>query len=184
MNAQIGITNPAACGVSQTCHSRALANLTDEKSDVAHLNLHKTLGIAHGGGGPGVGPIAVAEHLAPYLPGHSVIQTGGDKAITAVTSAPFGSASILTISWAYCRMLGGGGLTYSSQIALLCANYLMNRLKDSYMVKYTNGNKLCAHEFILDLAEFDKQAGIKVTDVAKRLQDYSFHPATTSWPVR
>lgn len=139
--------------------------------------------MAFAGGGPGVGPICVAEHLAPYLPGHSVVQTGGDKAITAVTSAPFGSASILTISWAYCRMLGGGGLTYSSQIALLCANYLMNRLKDSYMVKFTNGNKRCAHEFILDLAEFDKKAGIKVTDVAKRLQDFSFHPPTCSWPL-
>lgn len=166
MNAQIGLTNPVKCG-----------------ADVCHLNLHKTFGIPHGGGGPGVGPIGVASHLAKYLPGHPLIKTGGSEGIEPVTSAPWGSASILTISWAYIKMLGGSGLTLSSKIALLSANYMAKRLEDRFEVKYTNALGRCAHEFILDFAEFDKKAGIKVMDVAKRLIDYGFHPPTCSWPI-
>ncbi|GAA97913.1 hypothetical protein E5Q_04593 [Mixia osmundae IAM 14324] len=166
LNAQLGLTNPATCG-----------------ADVCHMNLHKTFAIPHGGGGPGVGPIGVASHLAPFLPGHPVIRTGGANAIEPVTGAPYGSASILTISWAFIRMLGGAGLKYSAQLALLNANYMAHRLKDHYRVKYSNSKGLCAHEFIIDLAEFDKKAGLKVADFAKRLQDYGFHPPTCSWPL-
>lgn len=137
----------------------------------------------HGGGGPGVGPICVAEHLAPFLPGHPLIHTGGSKAIDAVAAAPYGSASILLISWAYIKMLGGNGLARSSKLALLNANYMASRLSTHYNVRFKNANGRVAHELLIDLAEFDKSAGLKVTDFAKRLQDYGFHPPTCSWPI-
>ncbi|RXW24006.1 hypothetical protein EST38_g1842 [Candolleomyces aberdarensis] len=166
LNAQVGLTNPATCG-----------------GDVCHLNLHKTFAIPHGGGGPGVGPICVAEHLAPFLPGHTSLPQQGAKAIDAVAAAPFGSASILLISWAYIKMLGGKGLVDSSKIALLNANYMAHRLAPYYTLRYKNANDRVAHELLIDLAEFDKTAGLKVTDFAKRLQDYGFHPPTCSWPI-
>lgn len=166
LNAQIGLTNPGTCG-----------------ADVCHLNLHKTFGIPHGGGGPGIGPICVRSHLAPFLPGHPLIKTGGDKAINAVAAAPWGSASIATISWAYIKMLGGKALTNTAQMALLNANYIAARLNDHYTIKYTNKNGRVAHELLIDFAEFEKTAGLKAMDWAKRLQDYSFHPPTISWPI-
>ncbi|EGO31043.1 hypothetical protein SERLADRAFT_444616 [Serpula lacrymans var. lacrymans S7.9] len=166
LNAQIGLTNPATCG-----------------GDVCHMNLHKTFAIPHGGGGPGVGPICVAEHLTPFLPTHPIVATGGDKAIDAVSAAPFGSASILLISWAYIKMLGGEGLSESTNIALLNANYMAHRLSSHYNLRFKNNNGRVAHELLIDLAEFDKAAGLKVTDFAKRLQDYGFHPPTCSWPI-
>ncbi|TFK30904.1 glycine dehydrogenase [Coprinopsis marcescibilis] len=166
LNAQVGLTNPATCG-----------------GDVCHLNLHKTFAIPHGGGGPGVGPICVAEHLAPFLPGHPVMPDQSSQAIHAVAAAPFGSASILLISWAYIKMLGGQGLVESSQIALLNANYMASRLAEHYTLRYKNGKGRVAHELLIDLAEFEKLAGLKVTDFAKRLQDYGFHPPTCSWPI-
>lgn len=166
LNAQIGLTNPAKCG-----------------GDVCHMNLHKTFAIPHGGGGPGVGPICVAEHLAPFLPTHPVVPVGGDKAINAVSAAQYGSASILLISWAYIKMLGGNGLSESTKTALLNANYMAHRLKDYYSLRYKNKNGRVAHELLIDLSEFDKAAGLKVTDFAKRLQDFGFHPPTCSWPI-
>ncbi|GLB35899.1 putative the glycine cleavage system catalyzes the degradation of glycine [Lyophyllum shimeji] len=166
LNAQIGLTNPAKCG-----------------GDVCHLNLHKTFAIPHGGGGPGVGPICVAEHLAPFLPSHPMLPEKGDQAIDAVAAAPFGSASIALISWAYIKMLGGKGLSDSSKMALLNANYMASRLSDHYNLRYKNENGRVAHELLIDLAEFTKSAGLKVGDFAKRLQDYGFHPPTCSWPT-
>lgn len=124
----------------------------------------------HGGGGPGQGPICCADHLTPFLPGHPITRTGGETAIGPISAAPFGSASILSISWAYIKMLGGDGLTNSSKIAMLSANYAMDRLKGHYKVKFTNEQGRCAHEFIIDLAEFDASAGLSVMDFAKRLQ--------------
>ncbi|KAJ7925958.1 glycine cleavage system P-protein-domain-containing protein [Mycena leptocephala] len=165
LNAQIGLTNPATCG-----------------GDVCHMNLHKTFAIPHGGGGPGVGPICVAEHLAPFLPSHPFMHDVGNKAIDAVSAGPFGSASILLISWAYIKMLGGEGLTNSSKLALLSANYMASRLSGHYTLRYKNENGKVAHELLIDLAEFEKH-GLKVTDFAKRLQDYGFHPPTCSWPI-
>ena len=137
----------------------------------------------HGGGGPGVGPICVAEHLAPFLPTHPVVPIGETQAIDAVSAAPFGSASILLISWAYIKMLGGEGLSESTKAALVNANYMAHRLKDHYSLRYKNKNGRVAHELLIDLSEFDKAAGLKVTDFAKRLQDYGFHPPTCSWPI-
>ncbi|KAF9015634.1 glycine cleavage system P-protein-domain-containing protein [Cyathus striatus] len=166
LNAQIGLTNPATCG-----------------GDVCHMNLHKTFAIPHGGGGPGVGPICVAEHLAPFLPGHPALSTTNESSITAVSAAPFGSASIDLISWAYIKMLGGQGLADASKIALLNANYMATRLSPYYTLRYKNANGRVAHELLIDLAEFDKSAGLKVIDFAKRLQDYGFHPPTCSWPI-
>ncbi|KAG6841751.1 hypothetical protein C0991_007080 [Blastosporella zonata] len=166
LNAQVGVTNPATCG-----------------GDVCHLNLHKTFAIPHGGGGPGVGPICVAEHLAPFLPSHHIRPAESPLAIDATAAAPFGSASIALISWAYVKMLGGKGLEDSSKIALLNANYMASRLSGHYNVRYTNENGRVAHELLIDLAEFTKSAGLKVTDFAKRLQDYGFHPPTCSWPI-
>ncbi|KAF8899007.1 glycine cleavage system P-protein-domain-containing protein [Infundibulicybe gibba] len=166
LNAQIGLTNPATCG-----------------GDVCHMNLHKTFAIPHGGGGPGVGPICVAEHLSPFLPGHPALEGNGEQSINAVSAAPFGSASINLISWAYIKMLGGQGLTDSSKIALLNANYMASRLSGHYNLRYKNENGRVAHELLIDLAEFDKLAGLKVADFAKRLQDYGFHPPTCSWPI-
>ncbi|KAI5835985.1 glycine dehydrogenase [Schizophyllum commune Tattone D] len=165
LNAQVGLTNPATCG-----------------GDVCHLNLHKTFAIPHGGGGPGVGPICVAEHLAPFLPTHHVLDNPGQH-IDAVAAAPFGSASILLISWAYIKMLGGKGLAKSSQIALLNANYMAARLAGHYNLRYKNHKGRVAHELLIDLVDFDKSAGLKVMDFAKRLQDYGFHPPTCSWPI-
>ncbi|KAH9044539.1 glycine dehydrogenase [Lactarius pseudohatsudake] len=166
LNAKIGLTNPATCG-----------------GDVCHMNLHKTFAIPHGGGGPGMGPICVAEHLAPFLPSHPIVPTGGERPIDAVSAAPWGSASILLISWAYIKMLGGQGLVDSSKIALLSANYMAHRLSGHYSLRYKNANGRVAHELLIDFAEFDKSAGLKVTDFAKRLQDYGFHPPTVSWPI-
>jgi glycine dehydrogenase len=166
MNAQIGLCSPGEIG-----------------ADVCHLNLHKTFCIPHGGGGPGVGPIGVKSHLAPFLPGHPIIKTGGEEAIAPVSGAPWGSASILPISWAYIKMMGGRGLTHATKITLLNANYLMSRLKEHYPILYTNAAGRCAHEFILDVRKFKESSGIEAIDVAKRLQDYGFHAPTMSWPV-
>jgi len=152
-------------------------------ADVCHLNLHKTFCIPHGGGGPGMGPICVAEHLAPYLPGHPVIPVGGEHAIGAVSAAPWGSPSILPISYAYIAMMGPEGLTEATKVAILNANYIAKRLLGSYDVLYTGQNGLVAHECILDLRKFTKTAGIEAADVAKRLMDYGFHAPTLSFPV-
>jgi glycine dehydrogenase len=168
MNAQVGLTSPAAIG-----------------ADVCHLNLHKTFAIPHGGGGPGMGPIAVAAHLAPYLPGHPVVPVGGEKAIPAVSAAPWGSASILLISYGYIRMLGPQGVTDATRYAILNANYLKARLQRHYDVLYSNHNGRVAHEMIFDLRPFKNGAGpaIDEQDVAKRLMDYGFHAPTVSFPV-
>ncbi|MGE0361185.1 MAG: aminomethyl-transferring glycine dehydrogenase [Vicinamibacterales bacterium] len=165
MNAQVGLTSPAIIG-----------------ADVCHINLHKTFAIPHGGGGPGMGPIAVAAHLAPYLPGHPLVPTGGDKAIPPVAAAPWGSASILLISYGYIRMLGGNGVTEATKYAILNANYLKARLQGHYDVLYTRPNGRVAHEMIFDLRKF-KAAGVEEGDVAKRLMDYGFHAPTVSFPV-
>jgi glycine dehydrogenase len=168
MNAQVGLTSPASIG-----------------ADVCHLNLHKTFAIPHGGGGPGMGPIAVAKHLAPYLPGHAVIKVGGDKAIPAISAAPWGSASILLISYGYIRMLGGPGMTEATRYAILNANYIKARLKGHYEELYANHNGRVAHEMIFDLRPFKHGAGASVDeqDIAKRLMDYGFHAPTVSFPV-
>ena len=168
MNAQVGLTSPAAIG-----------------ADVCHLNLHKTFAIPHGGGGPGMGPIAVAPHLAPYLPGHPVVKVGGDKAIRAIAAAPWGSASILLISYGYIRMLGADGMTNATRYAILNANYLKARLQGHYDVLFANHNGRVAHEMIFDLRPFKRGAGPSVDeqDVAKRLMDYGFHAPTVSFPV-
>lgn len=166
LNAQIGLCSPGEIG-----------------ADVCHLNLHKTFCIPHGGGGPGVGPIGVKAHLAPFLPGHPLVKTGGSKGIAPVSGAPWGSASILPISWAYIKMMGGRGLTHATKITLLNANYILSRLKPYYPILYTNAAGRCAHEFILDVRKFKASAGIEAIDVAKRLQDYGFHAPTMSWPV-
>ncbi|MBF8247749.1 MAG: glycine dehydrogenase [Bacteroidetes bacterium] len=165
LNAQVGLTNPATIG-----------------ADVCHINLHKTFSIPHGGGGPGMGPICVAEHLAPYLPGHPLVKTGGSKAINAVSSSPWGSSSILLISYGYIRMLGSRGVTAATEYAILNANYLKARLAKHFSVLYEGANGRCAHEFILDMREF-KSAGVEVEDIAKRLMDYGFHAPTVSFPV-
>ena len=161
MNAQVGLTAPGLIG-----------------ADVCHLNLHKTFAIPHGGGGPGVGPICVKEHLAKYLPGHFYTQSKH-----AVAAAPYGSASILLISYAYIRMLGAKGVKYATEIAMLNANYMRARLATEFDILYTNNNGQCAHEFIVDLRPFKKTAGIEAEDVAKRLIDYGFHAPTMSFPV-
>lgn len=165
MNAQVGLTSPAAIG-----------------ADVCHLNLHKTFCIPHGGGGPGMGPIGVAKHLIPYLPGHAVVSIGGEKSIPAVSSAPWGSASILIISHAYIAMMGAEGLTNATKYAILNANYIKSRLEKYYPVLYSGSQGRCAHEMILDCRSF-KNFGIEVTDIAKRLMDYGFHAPTVSFPV-
>ena len=166
MNAQVGLTSPGFIG-----------------ADVCHLNLHKTFAIPHGGGGPGVGPIGVAKHLAPFLPGHKLVNTGGDQAITAVSSAPYGSASVLTISYGYIKLLGGDGLTEATKLAILNANYLKTKLEGSYKILYTGKNGRVAHEMILDCNEFSKTADLQVIDLAKRLMDYGFHAPTVAFPV-
>ncbi|KAI9805527.1 MAG: hypothetical protein M1825_000778 [Sarcosagium campestre] len=166
VNAQIGLCTPGEIG-----------------ADVCHLNLHKTFCIPHGGGGPGVGPIGVKAHLAPFLPGHPLVKVGGDRAIAPISGAPWGSASILPISWAYIKMMGGRGLTHATKITLLNANYILSRLSEHYPILYTNSSSRCAHEFILDVRKFKDTAGVEAIDVAKRLQDYGFHAPTMSWPV-
>jgi glycine dehydrogenase len=166
MNAQVGLTSPAAIG-----------------ADVCHLNLHKTFAIPHGGGGPGMGPIGVASHLAPFLPGHAVIRTGGPSAIRAVSAAPWGSASILLISYGYLRMLGADGATAATRIAMLNANYLKARLEPFYPVLYAGKHGRVAHELIFDLRPFKAKTGVDEQDVAKRLMDYGFHAPTVSFPV-
>ena len=165
MNAQVGFTNPAKIGV-----------------DVCHLNLHKTFAIPHGGGGPGVGPIGVMEHLKAFLPTNPIIITGGNKAIPAISAAPWGSALILAISYAYIKMLGADGLTKSTQIAILNANYIKSRLEKQYSILYKGKCGNVAHEMIIDFREFKKD-GIEVVDVAKRLMDYGYHAPTVSFPV-
>ena len=165
MNAQVGLTSPG-----------------DIDADVCHLNLHKTFAIPHGGGGPGMGPICVNDSLAPFLPKHPLIKTGGRKGITAVSSAPWGSASILLISYAYIKMLGAKGLTDASRYAILNANYIKARLENDYPVLYTGANDRVAHELIIDLRQF-KALGVSAEDVAKRLIDYGFHAPTLSFPV-
>ncbi|HET8599611.1 MAG TPA: aminomethyl-transferring glycine dehydrogenase [Segeticoccus sp.] len=151
--------------------------------DVSHLNLHKTFCIPHGGGGPGVGPVAVREHLAVYLPGHPFMPGEDREGIGPVAGAPFGSASILPISWAYIRLMGGAGLTRASQVAVLSANYIAARLREHYPVLYASSDGLVAHECILDLRQITKDTGVTVDDVAKRLIDYGFHAPTMSFPV-
>jgi glycine dehydrogenase len=165
MNAQVGLTSPAAIG-----------------ADVCHLNLHKTFAIPHGGGGPGMGPIAVAEHLAPFLPSHPLVETGGATGVSAVSAAPWGSASVLLISYAYIRLLGPAGLTEATKVAILNANYLKARLESHFPVLYAGASGRVAHELIFDLRAF-KAHGIDEMDVAKRLIDYGFHAPTVSFPV-
>jgi len=165
MNAQVGLTSPATIG-----------------ADVCHLNLHKTFAIPHGGGGPGMGPIGVKQHLAPFLPKHPVVETGGDFGIDAVSAAPFGSPLILLISYAYIKMLGHSGERLATEYAILNANYMKRKLEGHFPVLYSGNNGRVAHEFILDCREF-KKAGIEVVDIAKRLMDYGFHAPTVSFPV-
>ena len=159
-----------------------LSRLGDFGADVCHINLHKTFAIPHGGGGPGMGPICVAEHLSPFLPGHPNL-TNSDKSISAISAAPFGSAGILPISWGYIAMLGNNGVRKASQVAILNANYMAKRLEKDYKVLYQGSNKTSAHEFIIDLRDLKNETGISDEDVAKRLIDYGFHAPTMSWPV-
>jgi glycine dehydrogenase len=179
MNAQVGLCSPGEIG-----------------ADVCHLNLHKTFCIPHGGGGPGMGPVCVAKHLAPFLPAHPVrppqphIWNGGGQkvdnaasAIGPISAAPYGSSSILPISWMYIAMMGNDGLRKATQAAILNANYMAKRLEEHYPILYTGRNGRVAHEFILDVRQFEESAGIKVEDIAKRLMDYGFHAPTMSWPV-
>jgi glycine dehydrogenase len=166
MNAQVGLTSPGNIG-----------------ADVCHLNLHKTFAIPHGGGGPGMGPIGVAKHLVPFLPSHAVVKTGGDQGIHAVSAAPYGSALILLISYGYIKMLGGDGMTEATKIAILNANYIKESLKDHYPTLYSGKNGRCAHEMILACAEFKRDGGVEVGDIAKRLMDYGYHAPTVSFPV-
>ena len=165
MNAQVGLTNPAVIG-----------------ADVCHLNLHKTFAIPHGGGGPGVGPICVAKQLLPFLPGNPIIETGGEKGITAISGAPWGSSLVCLISYAYIKMLGASGLEDSTKIAILNANYIKNRLEGKYDVLYTGERGRAAHEMIIDCRPF-REKGIEVSDIAKRLMDYGYHAPTVSFPV-
>ena len=166
LNAMLGLCKPGKFG-----------------SDVMHINLHKTFCIPHGGGGPGMGPIVCKSHLTPFLPGHSQIEVGGSQAIHAVSSAPFGSSSILPVSWAYIAMMGGDGLKKATQVAILNANYMAKILKDHYPILYRGISGFIAHEFIIDLRDLKKKSGISDEDVAKRLMDYGFHAPTMSFPV-
>lgn len=166
MNAQVGLTSPGLIG-----------------ADVCHLNLHKTFCIPHGGGGPGMGPIGVAKHLVPYLPGHAVVKTGGDKAISAISAAPFGSASILLISYVYIKLMGPDGLKRATEVAILNANYIKARLEQHYPILFKGENGFCAHEMILDTRPLKISAGIEAEDLAKRMMDYGYHAPTLSFPV-
>ena len=166
LNAQVGLCRPGEYG-----------------ADVCHINLHKTFAIPHGGGGPGMGPICAAEHLRPFLPGHPLVPVGGERPIGPVSAAPWGSASILLISWAYMALLGKAGLRRATEVAILNANYMAHRLEKHFDVLFRGRNGRVAHEFILDLRPFRKAAGITEEDVAKRLMDYGYHAPTMSWPV-
>ena len=166
MNAQVGLTSPGMIG-----------------ADVCHLNLHKTFAIPHGGGGPGVGPICVASHLAPFLMGHPIVECGGEHAIGPVSAAPYGSALVTLISYGYIKMLGGEGLTQSTRVAILNANYMKSRLEAAYPILYTGENGRAAHEMILDCRPLKRDTGIEVTDIAKRLMDFGYHAPTVSFPV-
>ncbi|MBR3887204.1 MAG: aminomethyl-transferring glycine dehydrogenase, partial [Alistipes sp.] len=166
MNAQVGLTNPGYIG-----------------ADVCHLNLHKTFAMPHGGGGPGVGPICVAEHLTPFLPSHSVMTTGGEDGITAVSSSPWGSAMLLPITYGYIKMLGEEGLRHSTEMAIVNANYMSSALKSEYRTYYSGETGRVGHEMILDLTNFKKDYGIDCGDIAHRLMDYGFHAPTLSFPV-
>ena len=166
LNAQVGLCRPREYGI-----------------DVCHLNLHKTFSIPHGGGGPGVGPVCTAEHLTPFLPGHPVVDTGGENGIPPIAAAPYGSALILLISWAYIKLLGPDGLTKASKTAILNANYVAEQLSSHYDIVYRGPNDRVAHEFILDLRPFRQELDVTEQDVAKRLMDYGFHAPTMSWPV-
>ena len=166
MNAQVGLTSPGSIG-----------------ADVCHLNLHKTFAIPHGGGGPGMGPIGVAKHLVEFLPSHPVIKIGGEKSISAVSAAPYGSSLILLISYGYIKMLGADGLTEATKTAILNANYMKEVLKDHYKILYTGKNGRCAHEMILDCNEFKMSSGVEVADMAKRLMDFGYHAPTVAFPV-
>jgi glycine dehydrogenase len=166
MNAQVGLCRPGDYG-----------------ADVCHLNLHKTFCIPHGGGGPGMGPIGVAKHLAPFLPKHPMSGGGGEHAIEPVSAAAWGSASILTISWMYIAMMGSAGLTRATQLAILNANYMAKRLSSHYRVLFRGERGMVAHEFVIDARPFKASAGVEVEDIAKRLMDYGFHAPTMSFPV-
>jgi len=166
MNAQVGLTNPGII-----------------KADVCHLNLHKTFAIPHGGGGPGVGPIGVAKHLAQFLPSHAYVKTGGENAIHAVSAGPYGSAMVLSISYGYIKMMGGDGLTEATKLAILNANYIKTRLEKYYPILYTGGKGRVAHEMILDCNAFKRTADIEAIEIAKRLMDYGFHAPTVAFPV-
>tara|TARA_R110002096_G_scaffold192564_2_gene374208 strand:+ start:32504 stop:35374 length:2871 start_codon:yes stop_codon:yes gene_type:complete len=166
MNAQVGLTSPGNIG-----------------ADVCHLNLHKTFAIPHGGGGPGMGPIGVAEHLSSFLPSHSLVPTGGKNGISSISSAPFGSGLILIISYAYIKMLGAEGLRKSTEFAILNANYMKSRLENDFSVLYSNIKNRVAHEMIIDCRLFKKETGVEVVDIAKRLMDYGYHAPTVSFPV-
>ncbi|MFL0773310.1 MAG: glycine dehydrogenase (aminomethyl-transferring), partial [Prochlorococcus sp.] len=166
LNAQVGLCRPGSYG-----------------ADVCHLNLHKTFCIPHGGGGPGVGPIGVAEHLLPFLPTHPLSSCGGETGIGAVSAAGWGSAGVLPISWMYLRMMGSAGMRQASGMALLAANYIAHRLAPHYQVLFRGEGGLVAHECILDLRPLKRSAGLEVDDIAKRLMDYGFHAPTISWPV-
>lgn len=166
MNAQVGVTSPGNIG-----------------ADVCHLNLHKTFAIPHGGGGPGMGPIGVVDKLVPFLPSHTIVNTSGDKGISAVSAAPFGSSLILLISYGYIKMLGSDGLTEATKTAILNANYMKEVLKDHYKILYTGKSGRCAHEMILDCNDFKMASGVEVADMAKRLMDYGFHAPTVAFPV-
>jgi glycine dehydrogenase len=167
LNALVGVARPGAFG-----------------ADVSHLNLHKTFCIPHGGGGPGVGPIGVREHLAPFLPNHPLCREAGPATgVGAISAAPWGSAGILPISWMYITMMGGAGLTRATHVAILNANYVARRLAPHYPVLYTGAGGLVAHECIIDLRPITRETGVSVDDVAKRLIDYGFHAPTMSFPV-
>jgi glycine dehydrogenase len=166
MNAMVGLCRPGDMG-----------------ADVCHINLHKTFCIPHGGGGPGMGPIAVAPHLAPFLPGHPLADVGGVEGIGPVSAAPWGSASILPISYLYIDLMGGDGLTRASEVAILNANYIARRLDAHFPVLYKGAHGLIAHECILDCRPYKASAGVEVEDIAKRLMDYGFHAPTVSFPV-
>jgi glycine dehydrogenase len=168
MNAQVGLCRPGDIG-----------------ADVCHLNLHKTFCIPHGGGGPGMGPIGVAQQLAPFLPGHPVVKpdVAGKQSIGPISAAPYGSSSILTISWVYIALMGGAGLTRATELAILNANYMARRLEKHYPILFVGKSGRVAHEFVMDARQFQQTAGVTVEDVAKRLMDYGFHAPTMSWPV-
>jgi glycine dehydrogenase len=162
----VGLTNPGYIG-----------------ADICHLNLHKTFGMPHGGGGPGVGPVCCAAHLAPFLPSHPVIRAGGEDGITAVASSPYGSALLLPITYGYIKMLGGKGLRLATEMAIVNANYMARAIRGEYRTFYSGKNGRVGHEMILDLQNFKRDYGVEVGDVARRLMDYGFHAPTLSFPV-